>query len=84
MTHYGYNQKLPETEVLWDCGMIRTILCRYEYTGALVQGKRQSVAVGSKITRKSKYGDMVITKMFIRQSYQKKNMNWQKHDHVYE
>lgn len=62
LTHYGYNQKLPETEVLWDCGMIRTILCRYEYTGALVQGKRQSVAVGSKITRKSKYGDMVITK----------------------
>ena len=62
LTHYGYNQKLPETEVLWDCGMIRTILCRYEYTGALVQGKRQSVSVGSKITRKSKYGDMVITK----------------------
>lgn len=62
LTHYGYNQKLPESEVLWNCGMVRAILGRYEYTGALVQGKRQSIAVGSKVTRKSKDKDVVITK----------------------
>lgn len=62
LTHYGYNQKLPESEVLWNCEMVRAILGRYEYTGALVQGKRQSIAVGSKVTRKSKDKDVVITK----------------------
>lgn len=62
LTHYGYNQKVPESEVLWDSSMIRTILGRYEYTGALVQGKRQNVAVGSKVTRKSREKDVVITK----------------------
>ena len=61
-THYGYNQKMPESEILWDCGMVRAILGRYEYTGALVQGKRQSIAVGSKVTRKSRDKDVVITK----------------------
>ena len=62
LTHYGYNQKMPESEILWDCGMVRAILGRYEYTGALVQGKRQSIAVGSKVTRKSRDKDVVITK----------------------
>lgn len=23
LTHYGYNQKMPESEILWDCGMVR-------------------------------------------------------------
>ena len=62
LTHYGYNQKIPESEVLWDCNMIRTILGRYEYTGALVRGKRHNIAVGSKVTRKSKDKDVVITR----------------------
>lgn len=62
LTHYGYNRKVPDSEIVWDCGMIRTILGRYEYTGALVQGKRQAVAVGSKVTRKSKDKDVVIKK----------------------
>lgn len=62
LTHYGYNQKIPESEVLWDTSMVRTILGRYEYTGALVQGKRQNVAVGSRVTRKSWDKDVVVTK----------------------
>ena len=49
---------MPESEILWDCGMVRAILGRYEYTGALVQGKRQSIAVGSKVTRKSRDKDV--------------------------
>ena len=65
---------MPESEILWDCGMVRAILGRYEYTGALVQGKRQSIAVGSKVTRKSRDKDVVITKNVHRQSCQRKNM----------
>ena len=30
------NYKMPDKEVVWDTGMIRTILGRFEYTGALV------------------------------------------------
>ena len=47
------NYKMPDKEVVWDTGMIRTILGRFEYTGALVMGRRHTVAVGSKVTRKT-------------------------------
>ena len=42
--------------------MIRTILGRFEYTGALVMGRRHTVAVGSKVTRKTAERDVVIRK----------------------
>ena len=54
------NYKMPEKEVVWDTGMIRTILGRFEYTGALVMGKRHTVAVGSKVTRKTAERDVII------------------------
>lgn len=54
--------KMPEKEVVWDTGMVRTILGRFEYTGALVMGKRHTVAVGSKVTRKTADKDVVIRK----------------------
>lgn len=56
------NYKMPEKEVVWDTGMIRTILGRFEYTGALVMGKRHTVAVGSKVTRKTAERDVIIQK----------------------
>lgn len=48
---YGGNHKTPDSERLWDVGMIRTILVRYEYTGAFVQNYREKVSVGSNVTR---------------------------------
>ena len=56
------NYKMPDKEVVWDTGMIRTILGRFEYTGALVMGRRHTVAVGSKVTRKTAERDVVIRK----------------------
>ena len=58
----AYNRKAPENEILWNVGMIRIILQRYEYTGALVMGKRHNVAIGSKVTRKTAERDLIITK----------------------
>ena len=57
-----WNDKMPDKEVVWDTGMIRTILGRFEYTGALVMGRRHTVAVGSKVTRKTAERDVVIRK----------------------
>lgn len=56
------NYKMPDKEVVWDTGMIRTIFGRFEYTGALVMGRRHTVAVGSKVTRKTAERDVVIRK----------------------
>lgn len=56
------NYKMPDKEVVWDTGMIRTILGRFEYTGALVMGRRHTVAIGSKVTRKTAERDVVIRK----------------------
>lgn len=56
------NYKMPDKEVVWDTGMIRTILGRFEYTGALVMGRRHTVAVGSKVTRKTAERDVIIRK----------------------
>lgn len=56
----GHNRKVPDSEILWDRGKIRLILSRFEYTGAIVMGKRHNVAVGSKITRKALDRDVVL------------------------
>ena len=44
-------RKVADSECLWDIGKIRTILRRYEYTGAFVHSHRESLQVGSHITR---------------------------------
>jgi DNA invertase Pin-like site-specific DNA recombinase len=49
---YGGHRKVPDSECLWDIGKVKTIICRYEYTGAFVHSKRENVQVGSHITRK--------------------------------
>lgn len=48
---YGGTRKIPDTECHWDVGMVRVILHRYEYTGAFVHNKRESIQVGSLVTR---------------------------------
>lgn len=48
---YGGTRKIPNTECHWDVGMVRVILHRYEYTGAFVHNKRESIQVGSTVTR---------------------------------
>ena len=45
-------QIVPDTEALWDCAKVRTILRRQEYTGALVTGRRKTIHTGSRISRK--------------------------------
>ena len=42
---------MADSECLWDIGKIRTILRRYEYTGAFVHSHRECLQVGSHITR---------------------------------
>ena len=69
------NYKMPDKEVVWDTGMIRTILGRFEYTGALVMGRRHTVAVGSKVTRKTAERDVVIRKC-IYYVYDKARISW--------
>lgn len=44
-------RKVPDSECLWDIGKIRTIIRRYEYTGAFVHNHRESLQVGTNITR---------------------------------
>lgn len=44
-------RKVADSECLWDIGKIRTILRRYEYTGAFVHSHRECLQVGSHITR---------------------------------
>lgn len=63
-TQYGRkysNTKASDNEQLWDSIKIRTILGRREYTGAIVMGKRQSVVIGGKITKKSAKHELYIT-----------------------
>lgn len=60
LPHHTFNRIVPEQESVWDTGMVRTVLNRYEYTGALVMGKRQKLAVGSNVTRKVADSDVVV------------------------
>ena len=48
---YGGRRKVPDSESLWTIDMVRIILRRYEYTGALVHNRREKVQVGMSITR---------------------------------
>lgn len=48
---YGNNRKVPDKECIWNIGQVRTILHRYEYTGAFVQNHREKILVGSGVTR---------------------------------
>jgi site-specific DNA recombinase len=48
---YSGNRKVADSECLWSIGMIRTIIRRYEYTGAFVHNHRESLQVGTNITR---------------------------------
>ena len=43
--------KTKDTERLWDSTKVTTIIKRYEYTGALVMGRRKSLSVGSRKVR---------------------------------
>lgn len=38
----------PEKERLWDCTKVTGIIRKYEYTGAMIMGRRQVRSVGSK------------------------------------
>lgn len=53
---YGYmrrvRRKVTDEEWLWDRHMMYRLLGNYEYTGALVQSKMKTIAVGSKSRRK--------------------------------
>ncbi len=48
---YGGRRKVADAECIWDLNMIRSILQRYEYTGAFVHNRRETVQVGTNITR---------------------------------
>lgn len=58
---YGGIRKVPDAESLWDVGMIRTILHRYEYTGAFVQNRREQIHFGLHVTRKVPAEQQYIT-----------------------
>ncbi|MDO4296717.1 MAG: recombinase family protein [bacterium] len=53
-------RKVPDAEVLWDSAKVRSILSRCEYTGTLVKGRRQNIASGSKVTRKTLEEDRIV------------------------
>ncbi|MDO4296595.1 MAG: recombinase family protein [bacterium] len=58
----SYNRKVPDSELLWDAGKVRNILSRYEYTGALVKGKRKQVAMHSSQTTKTSEEERILIK----------------------
>jgi len=41
----------PEKERLWNSSMVSSIIRKYEYTGALVIGKRRTLSIGDKSVR---------------------------------
>ena len=55
-----WNRKVRREEWLWDRRKVWTILKRYKYTGALVQGETQLIGVGSKIQRAVPKSEQVI------------------------
>lgn len=48
---FAGKRKVANSECLWDIGKIRTILRKYEYTGAFVHGQRENLQIGTNITR---------------------------------
>lgn len=55
------NFKAPESEQLWNAGMVWKILRRYEYTGALVMNRRQTLTLGSKTHRQLPESEHIVT-----------------------
>lgn len=53
--------KVPEKESLWDTEKLYVILRRYEYTGAFVNNKHQSIQPGSKRFVKNSPSEYYIT-----------------------
>lgn len=51
LNQFGGKRKVADSECLWDASKINKIIHRYEYTGAFVQNQRESMRVGSHITR---------------------------------
>ena len=52
--HNGWKPRkliTPEKERLWDCTKVSSIIRRYDYTGAMVIGRRRAVSVGGKNMR---------------------------------
>ena len=58
---YGGTRIVPDKEALWDTGKVRWILGKYEYTGAFVHNYRESVQVGSRVTRKVPEHERIVT-----------------------
>lgn len=48
---FGGKRKVSDEECMWTVGMVRTIIRRYEYTGAFVHSQRESIQLGSNVTR---------------------------------
>jgi len=57
---YSNNRKVPDKECIWNIGQVRTILHRYEYTGAFVQNHREKILVGSGVTRAVPQSQQII------------------------
>ncbi len=53
-------RKVSDAEWMWDTHMVWRLLKNYVYTGALVQGKNQALAVGSKKRRTTEDRDRVV------------------------
>lgn len=53
--------KAVPCEQLWNSGKVRSILNRYEYTGAIVAGRAAPVLAGSRYVRKKEESKWVIT-----------------------
>ena len=52
--HNGWKPRkliTPEKERLWDCTKVSSIIRRYDYTGAMVIGRRRAASVGGKNMR---------------------------------
>lgn len=52
--HNNWTQRkmvTPEKERLWDCSKVSSIIRQYDYTGAMVIGRRRSTSVGGKNLR---------------------------------
>ena len=56
------NESFPtaEHEMLWDINKVCVILKRYEYTGALVMGKRTGVSLGSRRRKNQPFENCIV------------------------
>lgn len=61
--HNGWKPRkliTPEKERLWDCTKVSAIIRRYDYTGAMVIGRRRTASVGGKNMRKKPKEDWTV------------------------